>query len=210
MQRSYGVRLSRTRKDAQFPWYCATLGDRAIVAISGTSKMDHWWKTNVFFQPDRLMHTDYTVHAGAARACARMWPDIEATTRDASEVLFLGHSLGGSLATMMALLRKDAMALTFGAPPMFARAPRDAPVFNVALEQDVVPRILGNMYQHAGQMGILRDDDLLIVDALAGVPVGKLHHDSRMYVRALKRIGHKNDRPASGQQRTTASNLSSM
>ncbi|KAI8464073.1 MAG: hypothetical protein J3K34DRAFT_462113 [Monoraphidium minutum] len=107
--------------------------------IQGSDSLDHW-RTNLMFEP--VVFEDpalgIKVHRGAYEAaCAlydRFLPLVQeqAHSHAVARIAFTGHSIGGSMATLLALmlvsrgvLRPDQLAptVTFGAPAIFcARA----------------------------------------------------------------------------------------
>lgn len=203
MERCYGMRLVATRPQAIFPWYCLTDhdGHLAVVAVSGTSKIDHWYKANVFFQPVRVGYAGCKAHAGASWACDEIFGDIEGIIEGYRHVVFVGHSFGGSLATLMTLRTPHAMGVTFGAPPILD-AELDADVLNLVLDMDVVPRIMGHVYHHAGRSMVIGQGGLADVDRESMMPfipaVNKIlhHHNSYTYSGELKALLYRKDMPS--------------
>jgi pimeloyl-ACP methyl ester carboxylesterase len=160
----YGMTLERCMPDAVFPWYCASdpKDGTRYVAISGTNAWGHW-RTNARINQERLFDgLDISAHAGATRMVRAMMPEVRAVLHDAPRVVFLGHSIGGSMACLFAMVLREEFgiesvrALTFGSPPVLSRRVPEAPVDNILIDLDVVPRILTAMYHYGGSLYVLQ------------------------------------------------------
>ncbi|GBF97105.1 triacylglycerol lipase [Raphidocelis subcapitata] len=123
-------------------WFVADDGvtHTRLFVIQGSDSLDHW-RTNLAFEP--VVFEDPSlgirVHRGAYEAaCAlydRFLPLVQeqAHSHALARVAFTGHSIGGSMATLLALmfvsrgvLRPDQVAptITFGSPAIFCAAAR--------------------------------------------------------------------------------------
>lgn len=158
----YNMTLEMCMPNAVFPWYCLSdpRDGTFYVAISGTNAWEHW-KTNAQINQERLKG-DIFAHAGATRMVLDMLPDVRTVLQDAPRVVFLGHSIGGSMACLFALVLQDhdtfdsVGAIALGSPPVLSRRIKDAPVENVLIDLDVVPKVLTAMYHYGGSLSVLQ------------------------------------------------------
>ncbi|KAL6746626.1 hypothetical protein V8C86DRAFT_3149409 [Haematococcus lacustris] len=115
-----------------------------LIVIQGSTSLDHW-RINTQFEP--VLFEDpalgVRVHRGVYQAALQMYPDIvplvrsHLVTSPGAKVTLTGHSLGGSLATLLQLLLVHrgelpaacaAPLFTFGTPAIFCGgAGADAP-----------------------------------------------------------------------------------
>lgn len=161
--RRYKMTLEMCMPDAVFPWYCMSdpRDGTYYVAISGTNAWEHW-KTNARINQERLVG-DIQAHAGATRMVRDMLPDVRAVITDAPRAVFLGHSIGGSMSCLFAMVlreqeegRRPVSAIALGSPPVLSQRIQDAPVENVLIDLDVVPRVLTAMYRYGGSLTVLQ------------------------------------------------------
>jgi pimeloyl-ACP methyl ester carboxylesterase len=208
----YAMTLEMVRPDAVFPWYCASdpMDGTYYVAISGTNAWKHW-KTNARINQEHLVKDVYA-HAGATHIVRALMPEVRSILEDASCVVFLGHSIGGSMSCLFAMILRDescksVKAVAIGSPPVLSRRVPDAPVENVLIDLDVVPKILTAIYHYAGSLHVLQPKNrkepfhssmpqhsgAFTVDALSGMesfcpPPSQIaeYHVSHTYTRVLR------------------------
>lgn len=153
-----------TMATTPFPWFVCTIEGVVHVVIQGSSDVNHW-KSNLTVTPSPLFG-GYSVHKGALDNARAIFDDLRLVlTGESRPVAFVGHSMGGALGLLVALLcvREGVIGasqvhriLMFGMPAIF-KAPnlevlsdnllRDLNipvdrVKNIALHFDVVPRCL--------------------------------------------------------------------
>ncbi|KAJ9510238.1 hypothetical protein QJQ45_015722 [Haematococcus lacustris] len=128
------------------PWFACDdpASHTRLIVIQGSTSLDHW-RINTQFEP--VLFEDpalgVRVHRGVYQAALQMYPDIvplvrsHLVTSPGAKVTLTGHSLGGSLATLLQLLLVHrgelpaacaAPLFTFGTPAIFCGgAGADAP-----------------------------------------------------------------------------------
>lgn len=104
--------------------------------IQGSDSIDHW-KTNITFEPMEFEGTGIKVHRGAYEAALVLYDRFLPLVQEQSDkdpfarICFTGHSIGGSLATLLMLMfvsrgvlapMQVAPVYTFGAPAIFCEA----------------------------------------------------------------------------------------
>jgi len=158
----YAMILEFCMPDAVFPWYCMSdpKDGTHYVAISGTNAWEHW-RTNAQIHQKHLVKNVYA-HAGATRMVRDMLPEVRSVVRDAPRLVFLGHSIGGSMSCLFAMILRDELksvsAMAFGSPPVLSQWIPDAPVENVLIDLDVVPKVLTAIYHYGGSLNVLQPE----------------------------------------------------
>ena len=208
----YAMDLEFCMPDAVFPWYCMSdpRDGTHYVAISGTNAWEHW-RTNAQINQVNLVKNVHA-HAGATRMVHTLLPDVRSVVQDAPRVVFLGHSIGGSMSCLFAMILQDELksvgAMAFGSPPVLSQRVPDAPVENVLIDLDVVPKILTAIYHYGGSLNVLQPEreepyhasmpqgpGAFRVHALSGMesfcpPPNRIseYHLSNKYVRVLREL----------------------
>jgi hypothetical protein len=164
-------------------WFVADAADCStrFFVIQGSDNLDHWrvnltFDPVVFEDPDLGIKVHRGVYESAELLYDRFLPMVKeylATSPPDSRVCFTGHSLGGSLSTMLMFmyihrgvlpLHRAAPVYTFGAPAVFCEVncvdfeydashgllaqlglPQDM-VRNVVMHKDIVPRAFACNY----------------------------------------------------------------
>lgn len=175
-----------------------------MFVIQGSESLASW-QANLFFEPTQFEGLDIFVHRGIYEAANALYdqvlPEVTdhlSTHGDLSRVRFTGHSLGGSLATLLALMlqvrgvlpRKAILpVVTFGSP--FTMCGGDYllqklqlpinHVHSVIMHRDVVPRAFACDYpDHVAEVlkrlnGRFRDHPCLNNQKLLYAPMGQIH-----------------------------------
>lgn len=162
------------------------------------------WQTNLLFEPTKFEGLDVLVHRGIYEAANALYeqvlPEVLAyfsAHGDRTQIRLTGHSLGGSLATLLALMfqirgvlpRKSILpVVTFGAPCImcggdYLLRKMDLPIDHIQsiiMHRDVVPRAFSCDYpDHIAQIlkslnGKFRDHPCLNNQKLLFAPMGQL------------------------------------
>lgn len=155
-------------------YFVRRLSDCVIVSIRGTQSIEDFVTDARFLKTGFL---DYRAHEGFVGEFNVIWPAIAPLISPLDPVYITGHSLGGALATLVAMEVKrehgnDPIVATFGSPRVFD--PEGALAYNamcpattrVVHRWDLVPRIPKIDYQHVeGELHlddkgrVLLDDD---------------------------------------------------
>lgn len=162
------------------------------------------WQANLFFEPTKFEGLDVLVHRGIYEAANALYeqvlPEVLAhflAHGDLAQVRLTGHSLGGSLATLLALMfqirgvlpRKSILpVVTFGSPCIMCGGdyllermvlPQNH-IQSIIMHRDVVPRAFSCDYpDHVAQIlkrlnGKFRDHPCLNNQKLLYAPMGQL------------------------------------
>lgn len=145
-----------------------TASGTRIVVIQGTNSLDHW-KLNLQFDPVPLAAAAAThVHRGSHELAMATYREVAPFIRQVPEHItrfcFTGHSVGGSVATLLAVMlimngdldrHSIDQVATFGAPAVFCSPPIGADMWglpysaiqNVMLPLDIVPRAFSCNYR---------------------------------------------------------------
>jgi Lipase (class 3) len=154
-----------------------------VLAFRGTELT---WRD--FYVDALLFKTDWPtggkVHSGFAKALAAIWPEIEASIKEVSSIIFTGHSLGAALATLTAskLSNKCNQLVTIGSPSVgntaFVIAVQAALQGKIRrfvdccdLVTQVPPRFLG--FRHLGSEEYIDKDGNLAVQNVKDKFLGK-------------------------------------
>eukprot|EP00250_Pteridium_aquilinum_P020888 c24979_g1_i1 orf=178-2862(-) len=162
------------------------------------------WQANLLFEPTKFEGLDVLVHRGIYEAANALYeqvlPEVLAhfsTHGDLAQVRLTGHSLGGSLATLLALMfqirgvlpRKSILpVVTFGSPCIMCGGDRllqkmdllPNHIQSIIMHRDVVPRAFSCDYpDHVAQIlkrlnGKFRDHPCLNNQKLLYSPMGQL------------------------------------
>ena len=149
--------------------YFAEFDDMAVVAFRGTNLDEKddlkacftFWKTNF---------GAIKVHKGFANSIDRLIPNILADLRQVpldKRVVFVGHSLGGALATLLSAKHKPDELVTFGAPrvagPELAEYLSNIEYHRIVTKHDLLRWLPPNIpyippYVHSGERRLLEVD----------------------------------------------------
>jgi len=148
--------------------YFAEFEDMAVVAFRGTN-LDEWADLKACFTFWKKPYGAIKVHKGFARCIDRLIPNILADLRQVPEgkrIVFVGHSLGGALATLLSAKHKPDELVTFGAPRVagkeLARYLSDIEYHRIVTKHDLVRWLPPNFpflpYVHSGTRRVLRTE----------------------------------------------------
>lgn len=174
-----------------------------IFIIQGSESLASW-QANLFFEPINFEELDVFVHRGIYEAANAMYDQVLpevlahiATHGDLARARFTGHSLGGSLATLLALmfqirgiLSSTAIlpVVTFGSPCIMCggdyllqklKLPKNH-IQSLMMHRDVVPRAFACDYpDHVAEVlkrlnGRFRDHPCLNNQKLLYAPMGQI------------------------------------
>ena len=199
------------RNDSQA--YVLRFPEYTVVAFRGTQVTDNFSMTDVIrntkvtpvrWHPGLRLEGGH-VHEGYKEGVDAIKSDlIKAVTRSKPPLIYTGHSLGGSMATLARTLSpKPYMTMTFGAPKVgdreFVNAYQDISLVRYSHASDIAPKYappwLG--YRHGGSFVHLTRSgrrrvrpwlwtDELIIPVLSGLAIGTLDHRIGEYIAKLK------------------------
>lgn len=150
----------------QGPFFIRRLMDCVIVSIRGTRDPADFI-TDLQFIKCRFL--GYGAHSGFVDEFCDLWGPVSSRLSIHDKVYITGHSLGGGIATLLALALKmhhniDSTVATFGSPRVFDSAGADAynrmcpDTIRVVHKLDLVPRIPKIDYEHVDRELHLDDD----------------------------------------------------
>lgn len=146
--------------------YFAEFDDMAVVSFRGT-QLDEWDDIKTSFTFWKQQFGNLKVHKGFARAIEKLIPNIVADLTQVPEgkrVFFVGHSLGGALATLLSAHHKPDELVTFGAPrvagPELGEYLHDIEYHRIVTRWDLVRKLPPNIpyilpYAHPGIQRVL-------------------------------------------------------
>lgn len=148
--------------------YFAEFEDMAVVAFRGTN-LDEWDDLKACFTFWKKPYGAIKVHKGFARSIDRLIPNVLADLRQVPEgkrIVFVGHSLGGALATLLSAKHKPDELITFGSPRVagkeLARYLDDIEYHRIVTKYDLVrwlpPNIPFLPYVHSGTRRVLHTE----------------------------------------------------
>ena len=148
-------------------------GGASIIAVKGTASLADALEDACVMQSSFL--GKYPVHTGFREEFDCVWPAVRAyvTANPARPLFVTGHSLGGAIATLVALalkkeLGRDVSLVTFGSPRVGDRTfvrefDRDVPLsVRVVRDNDLVPRVPTTDYAHVKTLLHLDDEGKVI------------------------------------------------
>lgn len=137
-------------------WLICDDGGARTIALQGSDSVKHWVR-NVQFDPVTFLdHDQCLVHRGSYESALSMYDTLLQHVHAAppgTRFRFTGHSIGGSIATLLMLLllhNKELDAhdvigtVTFGAPAIFCGNPslvNAPPIHNIIMPYDIVPKV---------------------------------------------------------------------
>lgn len=179
---------------------CLTIfDDEAVLAFRGTSTL-HDWISNLMFWTSREGNHG-RVHRGFQRALDAIWYDIEDRLHQLPDLplAFVGHSLGGALATICASRKPPNILSTFGAPRVgneeFKNSIAGDTWFCMINTNDPVPLLppvnfLGLGYVDGGRIIFLDYENMFReYDSSADIPKDVLQYILRPFRNARKIYG---------------------
>lgn len=126
------------------------------MVIQGTNALEQWrFNVNIAAAP---YAQKYWAHKGAVQATERIWASLRDYVSIEDHVVFVGHSMGGTIAGLLALKRPDVFeAVSFGSPPVLKpQNVPEAPVLNVLDAGDIVPFVTYALgYRFAGDVYVI-------------------------------------------------------
>lgn len=196
--------LSKVRNSCPCEWFICDdehTSTRYLV-IQGSESLASW-QTNLSFDPTKFEGLGVLVHRGVYEAAQRLYELVEREmiehVRKGSHarLCFTGHSLGGSLATLIAMMLvkrgvvgADAVegVVTLGAPCVLCAGERvlqqlhlqEKQFTNVMMHRDIVPRAFACDYPlHVARLlqrvnGTFRDHPCLNYQQVLYAPVGQM------------------------------------
>lgn len=146
--------------------FFAEFEDMAVVSFRGT-QLDEWADIKTSFTFWKQPFGNLKVHKGFALAIEKLIPNIIADLAqvpDGKRIFFVGHSLGGALATLLSAHHKPDELVTFGAPrvagPELGEYLKDVEYHRIITKWDLVRKLPPNIpfvlpYAHSGEQRIL-------------------------------------------------------
>lgn len=145
--------------------FFAEFEDLALVSFRGT-QLEQRQDLKDCFTFWKRMYYDIQAHKGFANGIEKLVPNVVADLQRLPEhkhIIYTGHSLGGALATLLAVAHKPDEVVTFGAPrvagPELAAALEGVEVHRIVTSWDLVRWLPPNLpflpYTHAGQRRVL-------------------------------------------------------
>ena len=145
--------------------FFAEFEDLAIVSFRGTQLEQSQDLKDCFTFWKRMYH-DIKAHQGFANGIEKLVPNVVADLARVPEhkhVIYTGHSLGGALATLLAVAHKPDELVTFGAPrvagPELADVLADVEYHRIVTNWDLVRWLPPNLpflpYAHTGKKRVL-------------------------------------------------------
>jgi predicted lipase len=146
--------------------FFAEFDDMAVVSFRGT-QLDQREDLKSSFTFWKQQFGDIKVHKGFAQSIEKLIPNILADLNQVPEgkrVVFVGHSLGGALSTLLSVMYKPNELCTFGAPrvagPELAEYLSDIEYNRIVTKWDLVRWLPPNIpyimpYKHSGLRRVL-------------------------------------------------------
>ncbi len=130
----------------------------ALLVFRGSSELSNWF-INMQLWP-RKWHGAAMVHSGFYKAFYHIWNKVQETLPENRELFYAGHSLGGVMAVLAALMRPPRAVYTFGAPrpgsAELVNLTRGVQIFRVVNNTDIVTALPTHIwplnYKHAGTL----------------------------------------------------------
>lgn len=147
--------------------FFAELDDMAVVSFRGT-QLDQSEDLKSCFTFWKKRFGDIKVHKGFANAIEKLVPNIVVDLNqvpDHKRIVFVGHSLGGALSTLLCVMYRPDELCTFGAPrvagPEIEKHLKDVEYHRIVTRWDLVRRLPPNFgpllpYAHAGKRRVLQ------------------------------------------------------
>ena len=146
--------------------FFAEFPDLAVVSFRGT-QLDQSDDLKSSFTFWKQQFGDIKVHKGFAKSIEKLIPNIVVDLNqvpDHKRVIFVGHSLGGALSTLLSVMYKPDELCTFGAPrvagPELAEYLKDVEYNRIVTKWDLVRWLPPNIpyilpYTHSGTRRVL-------------------------------------------------------
>jgi len=146
--------------------FFAEFEDMAVVSFRGT-QLDQGDDLKSCFTFWKQPFGKIRVHKGFAQSIEKLIPNILADLTQVPEgkrIVFVGHSLGGALSTLLSAKHKPDELVTFGAPrvagPELAEYLSDIEYHRIVTKWDLVRRLPPNIprilpYKHSGERRVL-------------------------------------------------------
>jgi hypothetical protein len=134
-----------------------------LLSIAGTANLQNVL-LDADFNQQYIPELKISLHQGFARAARLIFDDVKPRLENGDHILITGHSLGGAEAVIIAMMLKATghsaeQVVTFGQPKVSNQAGVDAfsdlSLTRVVNENDVIPELPVDPYQHIGSVLVL-------------------------------------------------------
>jgi triacylglycerol lipase len=179
-----------------------------VLSFRGSDDLGDWIKDLELYEIKQHVEYPGLVHDGFATRLALLWPRIISKIPQNGDLVIVGHSLGGALATLASVRLKDAgyatTVFTFGSPrvgnSVFSAAYK-CDHFRFVNRADIVPhlppfKVIGEQYLHVNTLKwidfngrLALENEHYLLEAIESRDMVIEDHYIENYIAAIAKLG---------------------